>query len=231
LILLEHIWKSYGQGRKKKDVLCGIDALLEFAPGNIGILGSKHSGKTTLLNILAGIIPADSGRVRRRMRVSWPLSWRGFAGGMTGDAHVAFISRLYQAPRRGALRYVAELSQLERKLYEPVGGYSAAEKNRLMLALALALDFDAYLVDEIPPPVEPRFVSRYEEAWQERRGRSMKVIFSSQPERLAGDCSLAAILQDGELSAFIPTTDAAGLFTAMLRQQGRLRRRTHAKQN
>ena len=230
MIVFEHIWKSYGRGRKAKDVLTDVNATLDFSPGNIGILGTKKSGKTTLLNIIAGVIPPDSGRLRRRMRVSWPLSWRGFGGGMTGDGQVTFLARLYQANRRDTLRYVAELSRLDRKLYESTGNYSPREKDRLMLAIALALDFDAYLVDERMPPVEPGLAPDYEEAWRSRHQSSMMILVSSKPETLAAECSSAAILHQGQLSNFMPAPEAAQAYVTAMRRRRKPKRNAHAKQ-
>jgi capsular polysaccharide transport system ATP-binding protein len=231
LILLEHIWKSYGRGRKAKDVLTDVNATLDFYPGNIGILGSKKSGKTTLLNIIAGAIQPDHGRVKRRLRVSWPLSWRGFSGSMTGDAHVAFLARLYQTDRREALRFVAELSQLGRRLYDSTRTYSPREKDRLIQAVALALDFDAYLVDEAIPTIEPGFSVGYAEAWQARGAQSMQIVFTSDPEKAAAKCSRASILQEGQLTPLMPIDDASRTYAARQRRMHKPKRKAHAQRD
>jgi capsular polysaccharide transport system ATP-binding protein len=219
LILLEHIWKSYGRGRKAKDVLTDVDATLDFSPGNIGILGSKKSGKTTLLNIIAGAIQPDHGRIKRRLRVSWPLSWRGMGKGMTGDAQVAFLTRLYQGDRRATLRYVAELSGLDRKLYASMTGYSAREKDRLMLALALALDFDVYLIDESLPGIQPEFAPHYDAVWEERLKTRRSLLLSSHVHRVEQHCSLATILHGGQLAPLRPVAEAKQAFQILARQR------------
>lgn len=220
MILLEHIWKSYGRGRKAKDVLIDIDTALDFGAGNIGILGGRKSGKTTLLNVIAGVIPPDHGRVRRRIRVSWPLSWRGIGRGLTGDSKVAFLSRLYQADRRATLGYVAELSRLNRKLYSPLNTYTAREKDRLMLALAMALDFDLYLVDEALPAIQPELKDAYDAAWRECLRNRRVLVVSSKPAHLPVDCHTAAILDDGRLGALMTSAEAA----ASLRRTARSKR-------
>jgi len=55
-----NIYKSYGEGSAKVDILNGIS--FEIEKGNICvILGPSGSGKSTLLNILGGIDTIDSG--------------------------------------------------------------------------------------------------------------------------------------------------------------------------
>jgi capsular polysaccharide transport system ATP-binding protein len=219
LILLEHIWKSYGRGRKAKEVLTDLHATLDFSSGNIGILGSKKSGKTTLLNIIAGAIQPDHGRIKRRLRVSWPLSWRGMDKGMTGDAQVAFLTRLYQGDRRATLRFVAELSGLDRKLYASMAGYSAREKDRLMLALALALDFDVYLIDESLPGMQPEFAPHYDTLWKERLRTRRLLLLSCHAPRVEQHCSLATILHGGQLAPLRPVAEAKQAFQILARQR------------
>lgn len=223
MILLEHIWKSYGRGRKAKDVLTDIDATLDFSSGNIGILGGRKSGKTTLLNIIAGVTQPDHGRIKRLARVSWPLSWRGLGKGITADAQVAFLARLYQADRRSTLRYVAELSRLDRKLYELMDTYSPREKDRLMLALALALDFDLYLIDEALPGIQPEFKDAYDAAWSERLKDRRVLVATAKPPHLPKYCHSAAILDAGQLGHFMTCAETAAHFRQSVRKKRQMK--------
>ena len=219
MIILEHIWKSYGRGRKAKEVLTDIDTMLDFSAGNIGILGARKSGKTTLLEIVAGVTQPDHGRVTRRLRVSWPLSWRGTGRDMTGDAQIAFLSRLYQCDRGSVLRYVTELSGLGAKVYQPTITYTAQEKDRLMFALVMALDFDLYLVDDAPPSIQAEFKPAYDAAWaQALRGRR-QLVTSSNPGNLAMSCAFAATLDHGQLGAVVPSAQAVASFRQLARKK------------
>ncbi len=59
---LEHLFKSYDEGGKKRLVL--QDASLELARGEIAaVLGKSGSGKTTLLNLIGGIDRVDAGEI------------------------------------------------------------------------------------------------------------------------------------------------------------------------
>lgn len=219
MIALQQIWKSHGSGRKRRDVLKGIDALLDPSSSNIGILGARQAGKSTLLAIVAGLSPADSGKVSRRATISWPLSWRGFGKGMTGDSQVCFLSRAYRRDRRETLRFVAELSGLGAKLYQSTRHYSAREKDRLMFAAALAMDFDLYLIDDALPPIEPEHANNYNFVWQERMRSRRALLATARTSHATNFCGQCAILEAGQLSPLMATEDAAQFYAAANRQR------------
>ena len=62
MIKIENLYKSYGQGQAKNEVLKNIDLYIEKGK-IICILGPSGSGKSTLLNIIGGIESIDSGEV------------------------------------------------------------------------------------------------------------------------------------------------------------------------
>ena len=70
---------------------------MDFMAGrSYGILGVNGAGKSTMMRLLAGTELPNSGRIRRNVRVSWPL---GFSGGLhpklTGRENVQFVARVY----------------------------------------------------------------------------------------------------------------------------------------
>jgi capsular polysaccharide transport system ATP-binding protein len=217
LILLEHVCKSYGRGRKAKNVLVDINLALDSERPSIGILGRKESGKTTLLHIMAGTTLPDRGRVARQARVSWPLSWRGFGGATTGDEQLALLARMYQVDRHDLLRYVAQVSALDAKLYEPMTAFSAREKDRLLQAAALGLNFEVYLVDEEIPGVGEEFTARYEALWQQAFANSCVVTAASRPGRALAHCQTVCLLEGGRLTSPLPAAAAQAAFRSILR--------------
>ena len=76
MIVLDRVSKAYRTDGGCKIVLNRVTA--EFAPGhNYGILGANGVGKSTLIRLLAGSELPDRGRVRRHVRVSFPLGFGG----------------------------------------------------------------------------------------------------------------------------------------------------------
>src|SRR4051812_49842252 len=110
MIRLHHVCKSYKTHFGAKDVLRDVD--ITFAPGEkVGILGRNGAGKTTLLRLIAGVEHPNSGRIERKMSVSWPL---GFAGAMhysiSGADNARFIARLYDKPIRETVEFVEDFA-------------------------------------------------------------------------------------------------------------------------
>lgn len=116
----------------------------------MGILGANGSGKSTLIRILSGILLPTSGKVRRGLRLSWPLALNGgFEGQLTGYDNVRFLCRLYDLPFNETFAYVADFSELGKHMHMPVRFYSDGMRMRLAFALSLAMDFECYLIDEV----------------------------------------------------------------------------------
>lgn len=136
---------------------------------------------------------------------------------MTGDAQISFLARLYRSDRGETLRYVAELSQLGPKLYDSMANYTAREKDRLMFAVALALQFEVYVLDGDLPNIQPSLATIYRQAWEDRLKTSRVLIAASKPPRLADHCELAVMLDAGQLGPALPMQRATRLFREKMR--------------
>ncbi len=219
MIKLVNIYKDYGFSRARKKVLRGVDALFDFSEGNIGILGKKKSGKTTLGNIIAGTIKPTQGHIYRSIRVSWPVSWRGIGGDTPGDAIISFFARVYQIDRKSTLEFVADLAGLEKKIYKSFKEYSASEKNRFMQALLIALSFDVYFIDESLPPIDSLYKQMYDAVWSDCLKNSRILATSSNPKILSKHCDNVALLFNGQLSEVMSRDSATQVFKQAIVQE------------
>src|SRR5579875_250605 len=149
MIKLDRVFKFYRSHGVVRIVLDHVSA--EFASGfSYGLMGVNGAGKSTTMRLIAGAELPNSGRVRRDVRVSWPL---GFAGGfhpqMTGRENVKFVARIYGADVRRTLRFVEDFAEIGDYVDAPVKTYSSGMMARLSFGLSMAIEFDCYLVDEI----------------------------------------------------------------------------------
>ncbi len=119
----------------------------------VGVIGRNGAGKTTLLQTLAGVFLPDEGRLVRRGRVSCLLSLgAGFNGNLTGRENVFLngaVLGIAGARIADQLDSVIAFSDLGPFIDAPVRTYSAGMRARLAFSVALLVDPDVVILDEI----------------------------------------------------------------------------------
>src|SRR5438046_206253 len=112
MIICDRVTKSYPMGSGRKQVLKGLD--LQIKPGeHIGFLGRNGAGKTTLIKLLGGVELPTTGRIKRKMSVSWPLGFGGgFQGSLTGYDNARFIARIYGHQYSEIREFVEDFTEL-----------------------------------------------------------------------------------------------------------------------
>ena len=150
MILFENVSKAYRSPKFTKVIL--RDFSMEFPTGrNIGLLGVNGAGKSTVLRMIAGTEYPDSGRIRRFTRVSFPLGFSGsFKGNLTARENCRFVARIYGLDTKAVERFVEEFAEIGKSFELPISTYSSGMRSRVSFGLSMAIDFECYLVDEIP---------------------------------------------------------------------------------
>ncbi len=77
MLEFENVSKSFWTGTQRKVILEKVSFRVKLGQ-SMGILAPNGTGKTTLVNMMAGLEKPDDGEIRRSCRVSFPL---GFMGG------------------------------------------------------------------------------------------------------------------------------------------------------
>ena len=112
MLSLENVSKFYPTRHGRHRVLNSVNLRLERGH-NIGIVGRNGAGKSTMIRLLAGAERPTSGRIRRTMRVSWPLAFGGaFQAHLTGLDNLKFVSRIYGVDYRPLIPFVEEFTEL-----------------------------------------------------------------------------------------------------------------------
>lgn len=200
MIELKNISKSYNVKGVKKNIF--NDLSFKFPEGrNVAIMGENGAGKSTLLRIIAGTEQADSGRVVRSTRVSWPLGFaKGFNGSMTGLENVRFVARIYGADTESVIAYVQEFSELGPSLGLPISIYSSGMRARLAFGLSMAIDFDYYLIDEITAVGDENFKIKSRQVFKEKLVNSQIIMVSHSENTIRSYCDCGLFLsKDGVL--------------------------------
>ncbi|PWG17550.1 ABC transporter ATP-binding protein [Salibaculum griseiflavum] len=213
MLEFDNVSKSFWTGTQRKVILDRASFRVDLGH-SLGILAPNGTGKTTLINMMAGLEKPDEGEVRRNCRISFPL---GFMGGVVGR-HTArenarYIARLYGLDPDYVEAFTRWLSGIEEYYDMPVGTYSAGMKARFTFALMLSLDFDIYLIDEgMPQTTDAEFNRKAGEILKERLATTTVIIVSHQPETLEKFARSAAVLRDGRLHMFDTLEEARQLY-------------------
>lgn len=215
MIRCSSLVKTYPLGHGVKNVLNGLD--LEIARGEkLGVLGRNGTGKTTLIKLIGGVEMPTSGRIERKMSVSWPLGFGGgFQGSLTGYDNARFIARIYGQDYSAIREFVEDFTELGRQLKMPVKTYSAGMKARLAFALSLAIEFDCYLIDEVILVGDQNFQRKcHEELFVKRHDRAL-VLASHSPDTIREYCDKALVLTRGEGRVYDDVNEALNVYSAL----------------
>ena len=213
MIEFETVSKSFWTGKQRKVILDRASFRVELG-NSLGILAPNGTGKSTIINMMAGLEKPDEGRILRRSRISFPL---GFMGGVvsrhTATENARYIARLYGLDPDYVEGFCRWLCGIGEYFDMPVGTYSSGMKARLSFALMLAIEFDIYLVDEgMPSTTDVAFNRKAGTLLRERLRQSTVVIVSHQPSVLEKFCRSAAVLRHGRLYMFDTLEEAKRLY-------------------
>jgi ABC-2 type transport system ATP-binding protein len=170
----------------------------------VGILGHNGSGKSTLLKCIAGILTPTRGEVLVRGRLASLLELgAGFHPDLTGRENVFINAAFLGMPRKEiASRFdaIVDFAGLEQFIDEPVKHYSSGMYVRLGFAVAVNLEPDVLLVDEVLAVGDEVFqlkcMSRIKQFQDE--GRTI-VLVTHAAETVRQICGRAIVLDHGNL--------------------------------
>lgn len=213
MLEFENVSKSFWTGSQHKVILDQASFRVELGQ-SLGILAPNGTGKTTLVNMMAGLEKPDEGEIRRNCKISFPL---GFMGGvitrLSAMDNARYIARLYGLDPDYVESFCRWLCGLGEYFDQPLGTYSAGMRARFSFSLLLALDFDIYLIDEgMPSTTDAEFNRKAGDLLQERLRTTTIIIVSHQPGTLEKFARSAAVLLDGRLHMFDSLEEAKQLY-------------------
>jgi len=126
MIEFNNVSKSFWTGTQRKVILDRASFRVELG-NSLGILAPNGTGKSTIINMMAGLEKPDEGYIRKTCRVSFPL---GFMGGVvnkhTARENARFIARLYGLDPDYMEAFTRWLTGIKEYYDMPVGTYSSA---------------------------------------------------------------------------------------------------------
>ncbi len=172
---------------------------------SLGLLGHNGSGKSTLLQIIANILTPTSGRVIARGRIA-PLIQLGvgFNPELTGYENVFLNASLYgfrNREIRKRLDAIVEFAELSQFIDSPLKHYSSGMQMRLGFAVAVHLEPDIVLADEILSVGDQAFQEKCLAKIAELRRDGMTLLLvSHSPEQVNQFCDYYVRLDKGHVA-------------------------------
>jgi ABC-type polysaccharide/polyol phosphate transport system ATPase subunit len=223
-VVVRDLWERYRSrtrwGRRRDAARWALRAIdLEVAPGEaLGLVGPNGSGKTTMLQVLGGVLTPTRGEVWVRGTVSSLVELSaGFHRDLTGHENVVVGGALLGMDRATvAARYddIVAFSGLgPDDLRRPLAHWSAGMGLRLGFAVVVHTDPQVLLVDEVLAVGDASFQERCLARVEQLRARGCSLVMASHDLPLVRDhCDRVAVLDAGELVALAPPEEALAAY-------------------
>jgi lipopolysaccharide transport system ATP-binding protein len=183
------------------------DINLDIPKGSFfGLIGHNGSGKSTLLRLMAGIHRATTGTIESEGRLSALLELgSGFHPDLTGRENVYLNGAMLGLSRKHmaeSMDTIIEFSGIGEFIDEPVKIYSSGMYVRLGFAVAVNVDPEILLVDEVIAVGDEEFQRRCMGRMNQLRERGTTIVLVSHNAKLMGDlCDRIGWLDHGRLMA------------------------------
>lgn len=184
-----------------REVLNGIS--FEVRKGeSIGLIGSNGCGKSTTLKLLSRIIYPNSGSIQIIGRVSSLIELgAGFHPDMSGRENIFINAAIFGLSRKQTekrLNSIIEFSELEEFIDNPVRTYSSGMYMRLAFSVAISVDADILLIDEILAVGDTNFQAKCFNKLREIKSRGVTIIMVSHDSNMIERfCDRAIWLNEG----------------------------------
>ena len=183
----------------------------------VGLVGPNGSGKSTLLRLVAGLSRPTAGTVVVRQQVSGLLTLgEGFQALLSGEENAltgAILAGLTRREAKRRLPAIAAFAELEDHMDQPLRTFSDGMRLRLAFSVAVHVDPELLLIDEILAVGDLRFRERCLGRLEELKGRGVTVVLAShdlsQVRRL---CQRALWLSEGTLRLDAPADEVADVY-------------------
>jgi len=185
----------------------------------LGIIGRNGAGKSTLLKILAGVTPPTRGQIEVRGRVFPMIELNaGIHPELTGRENVRLLGAIMGLSRQEVeekMPEIEEFTELEEWFDQPVRKYSSGMLARLGFAVAMNVDADILLVDEVLAVGDITFQRKCLDRMEQLQNSEITILFVShsirQVERV---CGRALLLEKGQPLALGEAADVASRYYA-----------------
>ena len=216
IITASNIAVSYSKGRKlwsRSNYWALKEVSFDLFPGEtLGVVGRNGVGKSTLLKTIAGIYLPDKGHIlSKNVKIALLSLQVGFAQHLTGREN-SILSGLYHGMTRKQIEnqidVIADFSGLGDFFDEQVKNYSTGMRARLGFSIAIRIQPDVLLIDEVLGVGDAEFRKKSSEAIKGLiRSDLTVVLVTHNPQTMKELCDRLLWIENGESIMIGPTND------------------------
>lgn len=201
------------------------DVSFRIQPGTaVGLIGPNGSGKTTLLKIIAGVLRPTAGTVTTHGRIAALLELgAGFHQELTGRENVylnASILGLSKKDTDKVFDAIVDFAELDDFIDTQVKFYSSGMFVRLGFAVAVHVDPEVFLIDEVLAVGDEGFQQKCLRRVTEFKDEGRTIVFVTHVvDQVRQICSEAVMLKQGVMHAAGPADDVVREYRRLLLQK------------
>jgi len=202
---------------RKKEFWALKDVNLKLKRGDaLGLIGRNGAGKSTLLRVLGGHMGLDDGRVHVRGRVSELINLTaGYQPLLSGRENIKFGASLRGlTPKQieDVTDEIIEFAEIGDFIEAPFGTYSNGMKLRLAFSVAVHVEPEILLIDEVIGVGDYGFRQKCMGRLQELREKCTILLCTHNAGHLVGFCDRVLVMEDGEVVRDGPPKEAVDYY-------------------
>ena len=189
--------------KEKRVVLEGIN--LKINKGEVvALIGTNGSGKSTLLKLMTKIIYPNKGRIETKGKLTSLLELgAGFHPDFSGRENIYFNASIFGLTKKEIderIEDIIEFSELQNFIDNPVRTYSSGMYMRLAFSVAINVDADILLIDEILSVGDEHFQNKCFKKMLELKEQGKTMVFVTHSlESVRKLCNRTIWLKDGKI--------------------------------
>ncbi len=191
----------------------------------VGILGRNGSGKSTLLKCICGVLQPTSGQVVVRGKLAGLLELgAGFQTDLTGRQNIYLNGSLLGLTKNQIDKIfddIVAFAELDQFIDNQVKFYSSGMYVRLGFAIAVNVDPDVLVIDEVLAVGDERFQRKCLDRIRQFQDEGRTIVFvTHSPDQVRSVCNKALVLSDGRIVGHGPPGEAIRTFREHLLEAG-----------
>lgn len=209
--LKERIIRFNKNNKEVRNVLKNINISIKKGE-TVALIGVNGSGKSTLLKLITKIIYPTKGTIKVNGKVSSLLELgAGFHPDFSGRENIYFNASIFGLTKKEIderLNRIIEFSELEEYIDTPIRTYSSGMYMRLAFSVAINVDADIILIDEILAVGDQHFQEKCMNKMKDLKQSGKTIVFvSHSAEAVKFLCDRAVWLKDGKVEMDGKTAD------------------------